>query len=160
MFLFSIAGTGAVSTTIAVLNGAPWSRYYLLLWLASGVLLRAMLVGLWVSDRGVRVRNFWRTHTVAWEDLGGATIDLGGVLLADTIWILVRRKGVFVRVRTPITRGPARPVGLRMTGGRAGLAGRTVNPREFMAILRLLRERARPRTEPADSNPRPPQPSA
>jgi hypothetical protein len=98
------------------------------------------------------VHNFWWTHTVAWADLGGATVAPGGARGADTIWILALRRGSFLRIRTPIRRGSGYVFNLydrslRGPKEQGSLAHRAVAPWEFDVILQLLRDGTQADTE-------------
>jgi hypothetical protein len=142
LLFLCVTGGGAVATTIVVLKGQPWHAAYLLFWLATGVLVRAVLVGLQVSDCGVRIRNFWRTHTLAWEDVAGAVGSPDRLWGGEIIRVVTRRRGSFVLIRTPVRRGRSHVPMLAAPGRRSSMEVGAVSSQEFDAILRLLRERA------------------
>jgi hypothetical protein len=154
LFLLCLAGSGAVVGVVAVLTGKPWSRLYTLLWLATAILARGVFVGLYISDTGVRIRKFWRTYTLAWKDVAGVTKAPAGLfgVGVDTICVLTRRKGRFVRIRTPIRRGLAR-MGMRQDVSVTSLGHRGVKPHEFEEVLRLMRARCGATSAVADSTP-------
>jgi hypothetical protein len=128
---------GSVTTAYLVwFFAGSWRWWYLLVPVATVVLVRLTLVGLLVSEHGVRLVSFWRTRTVAWPDVAGVTVAASGILDADTIWIETRSGH---NIRAPMLRGKWYTV---PWGTVARPGHRVADTRRFSAILRLLRERA------------------
>ena len=135
------AGLGALVAIIDLVTGGPLRSIDLVFWLATALLVRAVSVGLYVGDRGVRVRNYWWTHTLPWGDVAAVDTVVTFLLSSDRILIATRDGRV---IRTPLRRGsPGQWRPAFKPFQRGGFTFRVVPTWEFDDVVRLLRSRAR-----------------
>jgi hypothetical protein len=139
---WAFVGSVSVFLALALATGARWQTFYLAPWVTTAVLGRGAMVGLLLNDRGVRIRNFWRTRTVAWEDIALVASRPTGLPSQDTIWLALRRHGRLDWYRTQVRRAGPRIPGWGYRDRLGGFADRTLPPHVYQSVLRLLRERA------------------
>jgi hypothetical protein len=137
-----LAGSGAILAAVALIVDGRWHAVYLAFWLTTTLLLPASRVGLYVSDRGVRVRGYWSTHTMEWRDVAAIDTVAVGIMRRDSIRIITRQG---TKIRTPVRRGAPgswRPA--LKPGQRSGLTFRMVPSAEFDRLLAQFRARSGP----------------
>jgi hypothetical protein len=130
-----------------------WPSSYIVLPIALGVLWRLHSVGLFTSDRGIRMRTFTRTHTVPWESVRDfesrrATL-LGLRLRREAIWVLTDGHAI----ETPLR---------QHRGARWDLARRDLSPMTYRATIQRLQNELterQPDARPRGSAPIPGPPS-
>jgi hypothetical protein len=132
-------GLFAFTGLVGVASGRwAWHGWYLLLVVPIALTWRMMLIDLYVGDRGLRVRTFWRTRTVPWSDVAGFEVR-PGTRLGDpgshpAIWINLRESGA---IETPVIQvSEARIFLPRWTRGPVDLP-----PKEFDQCVASLRDR-------------------
>jgi hypothetical protein len=141
LILFAVGALTSVFGMIYLVTAWQWNGPYVFVVVATVALGRAVRVGLLINDGGVRIRRFWSTHTLAWDEIAAVGMLPAEFLRGPTLWIMTRRKGKFVRLVTPIRRArPHRP--FRRREDQPWPTTRVLSPTEFDQVLRLLRQRA------------------
>jgi hypothetical protein len=138
----TIAGLASTVAVVDLLMGGALRFVYVGFWLATALLIRPLRVGLYVGDRGVQVRRYWSTVTVAWDDIAAVDAVRAGGWITGAIYIMYITTRSGSTILTPLRRGSPglwRPA-LRASQ-RGGLHFRTVPVSQFDAVLRLLRMR-------------------
>ncbi|MGW5666779.1 PH domain-containing protein [Micromonospora sp. NPDC003776] len=132
------AGFAALVVTMSVREGmSPPSLMLLAVWLAGALatVARRAMLGVYVSDGGIRSRSLLRTTTVPWgsvSDIRSGTASLAGLDMGRLAIVIERTDGV--SVQTPLQRGDIlRPFTFRPELGR--LATWPEHYDEILAIL-------------------------
>ncbi|MFI6263370.1 PH domain-containing protein [Micromonospora sp. NPDC051006] len=143
VFLGILYVRGHLSAPMAVLCGV---------WLAAAlaVTARRAVLGVYVSDGGLRTRSLLRTITLPWESVAAirsGTASIGGLDMGRTAIVIERADGVLIQ--TPLQRGDVfRPFTFRPELGR--LATWPEHYDEILATLRAHHRDAQ-RRRPAAS---------
>jgi len=133
MFLV-FGGVVAVGSLFGVLAlGTRFGFAHVLLLAGVYAAWRVWRVGLYVSDRGVRVQWMWRRVTLSWEEITG--FEASGLSPVPEIVILTSTAGP---VATPLKRRFYRLLWGGQAGG--GVTRRDVMPTAFDDLLRRLQE--------------------
>ncbi|MER7894075.1 PH domain-containing protein [Micromonospora sp. NPDC094482] len=143
-FLGILYVRGHLSAPMAVLCGV---------WLAAAlaVTARRAVLGVYVSDGGLRTRSLLRTTTLPWESVAAirsGTASIGGLDMGRTAIVIERADGVLIQ--TPLQRGDLfRPFTFRPELGR--LATWPEHYDEILATLRAHHRDAQRRRQTAST---------
>ncbi|GIF95940.1 hypothetical protein Cci01nite_10340 [Catellatospora citrea] len=134
--LLAMTGCGTLFSLIDLLAGGHRFGFYVPAWVLTGLAARAALVGVYVSSTAIRIRLFWKTHTVPWTEVLNIDTTARGWSGHETIRVMRRGWGVII---APIRRGPPgawRPA--LYAGQRGGATTRVLPPREFEKLVAVL----------------------
>lgn len=136
----SLLGAGSLFCLIDLFAGGRRFAAYAVCWLLTAAVIRMGLVGLFVSDAGVRVRRFRRTYTVAWREVGTVEMRPRAPWGHQAIRIVTRGRQV---VDTPVLSGPPGPWRPALhSQQRGGPLNRMLPPHEFEQVMAVLTRRA------------------
>jgi hypothetical protein len=138
---FAVCALASVFGMIYLVTAWRWNDLYISAVVGTVAFGRAVRIGLLINDHGVRIRRFWSTRTVAWNEIAAVGTLPAEFVRAPALWIMARRKGKFVRLVTPIRRAlPHRP--FRRREDPPWPTNRVLSPTEYDQVLQLLRQRA------------------
>ncbi len=142
-----LLGAGSLFCLIDLLAGGGRFAIYAAFWLPTVAVVRVCLAGLFVSDTGVRVRGFRRTHTVPWHEISTVEMRPRAPWGHQAIRIVTRRHQI---IDTPVTSGPPGPWRPTMYWQqRGGPVTRMLPPHEFEQVMALLKRRSGEAARPA-----------
>ncbi|GAA1626444.1 hypothetical protein GCM10009679_34300 [Saccharothrix algeriensis] len=135
-----VLGTGSLFCLIDLLAGGRRFGVYAVCWLLTGAVVRAGLVGLFVSDGAVRVRRFWRTYTMPWHEVRTVEMRPRAPWGHQGIRIVTSRHEV---IDTPVLSAPPGPWRPALHAQqRGGPVSRMLPPHEFEQVMTLLKRRS------------------
>ncbi len=151
--LVGVAGF-AMLLVIAFVHGeipAPFA-FILGVWLPGAVAaaVRQAMLGVYVSDGGIRSRSFWRTTTVPWasvSDIRSGTATMAGLDMGRVAIIIERTDGALIQ--TPLQRGYI----FRLFEFNPGLGRLATWPEHYDEILATLQAHHRDAQRPLQTPP-------
>jgi hypothetical protein len=135
---YGVAGlmsVGGLLPLVSLASGATgWGAVaavgFVALW--ETMLWRVVLVGLFVGERGIKIRGVLRTSVVAWGDVARVWVGPAAAHHAGQLWVSTADRDL----GTPVWRKGLRP------GHRHGVA---LSPEEFASVLDVLARSVRER---------------